>query len=59
MVHLLEGSDLRGHVRALESDVGSFVAHLVAVIWRTKHREYLSSLLVLEAFWFDFVTPYE
>lgn len=59
MIHLLEGSDLRGHVSALESDVGALVAHLVAVVGCAEHCQHLSSLLILKAFRLDFMTPNE
>ena len=59
MVDLLEGSDLGGHVGALEPDVGALVAHLVAVVGCTEHCKHLTTLLILEAFWLDFMTPDE
>ena len=59
MVHLFEGSDLRLHIGSLKPDVGSFVAHLIAVVGCAENSQHFASLLVLEAFWLDFVTADE
>ena len=49
VVNLVERGDLGLHVSALETDVGSLIAHLVAVVRRGEDREALATLLVLVA----------
>ena len=49
VVNLLERGDLGLHVSALETDVGSLIAHLVAVVRRGEDCEALATLLVLVA----------
>lgn len=59
MVNLFERRNLRFHVRASESDEGSLVSHLVAVIWRAENSQHFAALLVLEALWLNLVAPHE
>jgi len=59
VIHFFKGSDLWAHISALESDEGTFVAHLVAVVRRAENSEHFATFLVLVALRLDLVAPDE